>query len=290
MIDKIINRILNKFINLFYVPKLFLIKSLNKIFHPKKINLGGGSNFNQFGWLNFDINSSLYPTKFDKNTIFPNISNSIDMIYSSHAFEHFDDQTINKLLTEIKRVLVKNGKLLIIIPDYDFLLEKWIKRDSAFFYKDFELGFNKHLHFWKNKNIDDNLDNRAAFMFCSYWNKEFEDKKYRAFQSKNLNPYSKNIFWGPPNFDQKQLLNILKNNSPKEVTNFLRKSVIEKNTDYIFCHQNAWSKKELVKTVESYGFEAVNTNKEKIVNLDFVKNIFGSKEHYDLSNYFLFKN
>ena len=97
--------------------------------------------------------------------------------------EHLSDKTVNKILNEIYRVLIFGGPLLIIIPDYDFIIKKWRDKDWNFFGNTQELGFNKNLHFWKNKNISDNLDNRAAFMFCSYWNSEFENR-FKAFQSK----------------------------------------------------------------------------------------------------------
>ena len=90
-----------------------------------------------------------------------------------------------------------------------------------------DLGFNKSLHYWRNKNLEDNLNNRAAFMFCSYWNLEFE-KKFRAFQSKSTNNYDPNIFWGPPSYDQDKLLTLLDKNSPKKVEDYLRNCVLEK--------------------------------------------------------------
>lgn len=278
----------NKILDFFFKSRLFIIKFYNKIDFPKKINVGGGSNFNEFGWLNYDINSLLNPLTINHKTNFPNKNNSINLIYSSHAFEHFSDVVIEKIFNESRRVLESRGHLLIIIPDYDFLIKKWQERDSSFFGQTTELGFNKSLHYWRNKNLEDNLNNRAAFMFCSYWNLEFE-KKFRAFQSKSTNNYDPNIFWGPPSYDQDKLLTLLDKNSPKKVVDYLRNCVLEKNSDFIFCHQNAWSKNEMINATIKYGFNLIESDKEILKTNMLYSQIPGFFDHYELSNYFLFQ-
>ena len=285
----IIQKLYNKFKNLIISIKIFLKLSLDKIIKPKKINIGGGSNFNEFGWTNYDINSLTNPMQLNPETVFYYKNNFVDLVYSSHCFEHLNDETIENLLNETLRVLKKNGKLLLIIPDYDFFLNKWAKYDESFFSQTKELGFNKHLHLWKNKNIKDNLDNRAAFLFCSYWNTDFE-KKYRAFQSKkNINIDDETAFWGPPDFDFDKIKNLLKTDSPKVVVDYLRQEVMNKNDDYIFCHQNAWSKKEFIKFICENNFQILSSDKNEIINKLEYKKICGLKDHFQLSNYFLFE-
>ncbi len=136
--------------------------------------------------------------------------------------------------------------------------------------------------------MEDNLNNRAAFLFCSYWNLEFE-KKFRAFQSKSINNYDPNIFWGPPNYDQDKLLTLLDKNSPKKVVDYLRNCVLEKNSDFIFCHQNAWSKSEMINATIKYGFNLVESDKEILKTNVLYNEIPGFFDHYELSNYFLFQ-
>lgn len=284
----LLNHIKKKILELIFYVKLFIIKKLHKIVVPKKINIGGGSNFNEFSWLNYDVNSILSPFKFDENTSFPNKDNSINIVYTSHTLEHFSDKVVHKVLNEINRVLISGGSLLIIIPDYDFIIKKWREKDLNFFYNTQELGFDKHLKFWKNKNISDNLDNRAAFMFCSYWNSEFENR-FRAFQSKKNNEYHPKVFWGPPNYDSEVIKSILLENSPKKIVDYLREMVIKKNSDYIFCHQNAWSKEELISLVINCGFKLIESDKNIIKNYPSSMSIKGFFDHYRLSNYFFFK-
>lgn len=284
----IIQKLKNKFKSIANSLKVIIKLIIDKIIKPKKINIGGGSNFNEFGWTNYDVNSLTTPVKLNANTIFSYKNDSVDLVYSSHCFEHLNDATAKNILKESFRVLDKSGKLLIIIPDYDVLLTKWVNQDNKFFGQTKELGFNKHLHYWKNKNIEDNLDNRAAFMFCSYWNKDFE-KKYRAFQSTKNITNDDTAFWGPPNLDFNKIRNILKNNSPKQVINYLRQEVINNNHDYIFCHQNAWSKKEFIDFVTENSFLLLSADEEEILKKFEYKNIYGLKDHYELSNYFLFE-
>lgn len=285
----IIQRVNNKLKILFNPIKVILKLLIDKVIQPKKINIGGGSNFNEFGWTNYDINSLTTQIQLNPETVFNCKNSSANLVYSSHCFEHLNDKTIKNLLKETSRILKHNGKLLLIIPDYDFLLSKWSENDNVFFGKTNELGFNKHLHFWKNKNIEDNLNNRAAFLFCSYWNKDFE-KKFRAFQSsKSIKVNDNSAFWGPPNFSVKKIRNLLKMNSPKKVVDYLRQEVLDNNNDYIFCHQNAWSKDEFIKFITQYKFRILSSDKFEIVNKFDYKNIYGVNDHFQLSNYFLFE-
>ena len=46
---------------------------------------------------------------------------SIEEIYASHVFEHINQKNINKTLLGIHRILKKNGKLYIAVPDMDIL-------------------------------------------------------------------------------------------------------------------------------------------------------------------------
>ena len=65
--------------------------------------------------------------------------------------------------------------------------------------------------------------------------------------------------------------------------------VIKKNQDYIFCHQNAWSKEELISLVINCGFKLIESDKNIIKNYPSSMSIKGFFDHYQLSNYFFFK-
>ena len=112
--------------------------SRNSIF----INLGSGGFFHP-RWLNYDYpgissfyknlqgkkNVDFYPLNLeDKNLQLPFKANSVSLIYCSHTLEHLSNESINIVIRECKRVLVKNGILRIVLPNtkYDFERAKTI--------------------------------------------------------------------------------------------------------------------------------------------------------------------
>ena len=50
-------------------------------------------------------------------------NNSVQEIYTSHAFEYFDDQEAKLVLEEWYRVFDVGGKLRISVPDFDALIK-----------------------------------------------------------------------------------------------------------------------------------------------------------------------
>ncbi|WP_440914921.1 class I SAM-dependent methyltransferase [Candidatus Pelagibacter sp.] len=55
---------------------------------------------------------------------------SIDEIYASHVVEHVDQNNIKKTLSGINRVLKKNGKFYISVPDLDILCRIFIEKTA----------------------------------------------------------------------------------------------------------------------------------------------------------------
>jgi SAM-dependent methyltransferase len=57
---------------------------------------------------------------------FDNIeSHSIDVVFASNLFEHFDDDELFQLMNNIKEVLKTNGKLLLIQPNYFYAFKEY---------------------------------------------------------------------------------------------------------------------------------------------------------------------
>jgi len=44
--------------------------------------------------------------------------NSVDVVHASNLFEHFDDNELEKVIREVKRVLKVGGKLILMQPNY----------------------------------------------------------------------------------------------------------------------------------------------------------------------------
>ena len=90
-----------------------------------KINIGGESK--KEGWKILNIQK-----KPDVDFI-GNINNldqfeneSCEEIYASHIIEHIDQKTVLNTLKEINRILKKNGKFYISVPDMDSLCHFFI--------------------------------------------------------------------------------------------------------------------------------------------------------------------
>jgi len=121
-------------------------------------------------------------------------------------------------------------------------------------------GFDSVLHTWKNRNVEDCLDYRAAMVFCSFWNDDYGDH-YSQRISNNDNAYH-----GPPAVDIKFLRDLIEEHSPSQICAELRKVVMQDEKDYHFNHCNAWSRSELEHLLVSADFEVVTFEKEIILN------------------------
>ncbi|MEO1054473.1 MAG: methyltransferase domain-containing protein, partial [Bacteroidota bacterium] len=53
-------------------------------------------------------------------------SNSVDMVYHSHLFEHLDRDIAEGFLNEVKRVLKPGGIHRIVVPDMEYLCKAYL--------------------------------------------------------------------------------------------------------------------------------------------------------------------
>ncbi len=133
-----------------------------------KINLGSGP-ISAKGWINYDwgllpflgkykltgllIKIGLLPKEYnwkwpqidlvDIRGTFPDDDKSVDYIYCSHVLEHFEKNTSIKILKECKRVLKKNGRIRIVLPDLSLIIKKYKNAES--FNREY-FGFDKDLY------------------------------------------------------------------------------------------------------------------------------------------------
>ena len=73
-------------------------------------------------------------------------NNSFDLIFLSHSLEHFDSISVNTLITNIYKLLNKNGKIFIEVPNAD--LEK---------FKNSNENMQPHLSFFTKKFLNNIL-------------------------------------------------------------------------------------------------------------------------------------
>jgi SAM-dependent methyltransferase len=53
-------------------------------------------------------------------------SNSVDVVYHSHTLEHLDRNIATNFLSEVKRVLKKDGIQRIVVPDFEKLCKEYL--------------------------------------------------------------------------------------------------------------------------------------------------------------------
>ena len=92
-------------------------------FNTMKLHLGCGKRYLK-GFEHVDLakeNHIDYLTSIDNLNMFEN--NSVEEIYCSHAFEYFDRQNAQSVLKEWYRTLLPGGRLYLVVPNFDSLLQ-----------------------------------------------------------------------------------------------------------------------------------------------------------------------
>jgi len=96
-----------------------------------KLHLGSGIRYLE-GYIHIDIAEYDHidiKTSVDKLNSLKN--NSADEIYASHVLEYFDQNEVEDVLMEWKRVLKKNGILRLAVPNFKTLIDVYQKRSRV---------------------------------------------------------------------------------------------------------------------------------------------------------------
>lgn len=129
----------------------------------KGINLGAGDDWKLNGWLGLDILNGEY---LNEKSVFQFKDNSIEYVFSSHFFEHINDETAINLLKESYRVLKPGGIVRITTPHFERLYNKCKENDVDFYIKNGIL-VNRYKH-WGKTNIENNIYNTLVHFVCNY--------------------------------------------------------------------------------------------------------------------------
>jgi hypothetical protein len=224
-----------------------------------KLNIGGGPNFRHSGWLNLDGVQSRrnpFPFIFTSTSMFPIPSSSIELVYSSHCLEHLDDATVDQALREARRVISRDGMLLLKLPDFEYTRDRWRAGDHSFFE---HWGFDGVNHTWPSRNVADGLDARAAMIFCGFWNSAYGDHFSGAIQANG------DAYHGPPPQAVPVLKELMELGSPHAVAKAMCDMVRKNEASFTFNHQNAWAKSELKILLDRAGFGVVSFDKNDLV-------------------------
>jgi predicted SAM-dependent methyltransferase len=99
---------------------------------PVCLHLGCGRHFFD-GWLNVDrLPADRRAVAFDLRKSMRFLADeSVDFIYHEDFLEHVDRKSARKLLTECHRVLRRNGRMRIAIPDLDRAVQRYLDGSAA---------------------------------------------------------------------------------------------------------------------------------------------------------------
>jgi predicted SAM-dependent methyltransferase len=106
-----------------------------------KVQLGCGFDLRP-GWINIDIcvrdTTSIEPTAIyinhDLRRGLPLAPNCCALIYSSHLFEHLDEETGTSLMRDCFRALRPGGVFRIVLPDMAKIFKAYLEKDARFFH------------------------------------------------------------------------------------------------------------------------------------------------------------
>lgn len=219
------------------------------------LNLGGGPHVYP-RWVNIDTRygiestENLLPLWLERSEQLPVQSNSMDYVFSSHFFEHVDDELMDALLLEARRILRPGGVMVVLVPHFEKALECY--RAGSWSFVDGWTFLERAERFSIN-NLELNLETLTASMFCG-----------SSHISARKGPGSRWSYDGAPAIPKDQLRESLLKKSPKEVSNFLNAHL---NDPDLTEHVNAFTEQDLRARIEKIGFESVPMNDSRVQKL-----------------------
>lgn len=146
-------------------------KPKGKIVVPRdsRVQIGGGAHY-LTGFVNIDI---LPPADiiFDVREGIPLPSGSVEFLFSDHFLEHVDYPTsVKKIIKEAYRVLRKNGKIVVGVPDSKRVIEAYVKRDKK--------KLHEYIRRWYGKRGNLEHFNTAIDVVNYHLRDQDDDKKY----------------------------------------------------------------------------------------------------------------
>jgi len=160
-------------------------------FKPIGLNIGGGNSWKHLRWINIDSNHGRdHNSHLDENSIFPYDDSSMSYVFSSHFFEHINDQVTQNLLNESFRILKNRGVIRIITPDFQKAMKEYLVGNHSFF-DEGDWGMSSRYENWMNSGVDVSLEHKLAYAFTGYSN--MDDGDYWPPWR-----YLKGYYCGPP--------------------------------------------------------------------------------------------
>jgi SAM-dependent methyltransferase len=237
------------------------VLTTNRLLPPAAVNIGGGPEFLHPRWLNLEGApgpSNPHPFPLSATCTFPLGDATVSTVYTSHCIEHLDEDTVARVMSESRRVLEPDGRLVVKIPDFEMVLDRWRAADAGYFSDD-RWGYRRLTATWPAMGVSDTLGYRAAMIFCGAWNEDYGDH-FGGTRSGRVGAYH-----GPAPVSEAQLEALKTGSSPHEVARVLREAVLALPGAWTFNHQNAWSRDELAEVLARAGFEVVTFDAAAVV-------------------------
>lgn len=139
-------------------------KKLRELFFKQtvNVNLGCGTHIVPSTatekWINIDSYIGANTPDFlqgDAREI-PLESNSVDYLLCDNVLEHMAMCDVIPVLHEVKRVLKKGGRAVLIVPDFKAAVESWLKFD-------WNNAFNPHFYHYESEPIYGNQMHEGEF-------------------------------------------------------------------------------------------------------------------------------
>lgn len=218
-------------------------------------NIGAGS-FRHPCWTNIDNGSEWYDNLFGVDAAgidydllsrerIPVQDNTAELVYTSHTIEHLDDESVQHIFNESRRILKPGGTLRITCPDIDLEYAAWRNDDREFF-------------FWYNDaSNNENLETKMLA-------KPFRDASItQLFLEEFATHTSELVLDGAePRISDDEFRSIF-NDMPYEeaLEHCVSRCPVELQRKYPFRHMNWFNEGKLSRMLRDAGFTDVRTSR-----------------------------
>ena len=245
----------------------------------KYLDIGSGQNMEELGWYASDRQND--DSVIDENYRFDLIDGSLEFIYSSHFFEHIDDETAANLLREARRLLKPGAIFRIVVPNQAWFIEKYFQKDLEYL-KNKIGSFN--LSTWSRYQVDINLEQCLVANICAIDNQNLKLTPFAHMEDLSgtvpvvTYPHHDKLegyYCGPPpEISTEEIKERVRSSDPKEFVDWVfKRSKESKITKGVFpsWHKNDWDQVKLEFFATAAGFKSVEPSSHAQTRYDILK-------------------